>query len=383
MNTLQEHLCLRRPNFQLNPKQSFEDASLFFGQQRNQEFISRVELGYMAGHVPRIYLFGGYGTGKTHLLYHLKYHFETTLEPMRVLPFVVQAEAESKTRYQALHKRMLDALSLTRLEKAYVDYNLSLGDDRESKLRELFSDDNLYQAMQLLMAGPANKTLAWRWLTGERLSVPDQGNLGVTSNLTETGDLVELLVVIGELFKRSGQHLLFLVDESEALHNVSQGDAGRSWHDAFRRLADHNDNQSVGWILSFYTTMQEEPPTFMMEGDITTRLGKEGLLTLEPLGSVEVKKFLSDLLAAFVDRDAADSRIKAKGLDTTIELYPFTKSGMSQFVQHASADPHNSIPRTILGALTACALEALRSSTNVFDAELVDRVVPPEFADVT
>lgn len=383
MSMLKDHLCLTRPNFQINPKQAFDDAKLFFGEQRNAEIIGNMEMGYMAGYVPRMYLFGGYGTGKTHLLYHLKYHFETSDGPVQVLPFVVQAEAESKTRFQALHKRMMDALSLARLEKVYMDYNLSLGDEREKKLRELFSDENLFQAMRLLPTGPANKTLAWRWLTGEKLSVKDQTDLGVTSNLTETGDLVRVLAVVGELFKRSGQHLLFLVDESEALHVVSQHDAQRSWHDAFRRLADSNDNQSVGWVLSFYTTMQDEPPGFMTEGDIMTRLGREGIRLLEPLAPVEVAKFLTDLLGAFVDREAAAAKIQAEGLETTAELYPFTDDGLSVFVQHASVDPHNSIPRTILGALTACALETLRSGRHVFDAALVDDVVPAEFADVT
>src|SRR5438128_772141 len=118
MKTLQEQLCLKRVNFQINPKQSFDDAKLFFGSNENQKIIRDIETGYMAGYVPRIYLFGSYGTGKTHLLYHLKHHFEHNQTLVKVAPFIVQIEAESRSRYQALHKRLLDAIGIEELEKA-------------------------------------------------------------------------------------------------------------------------------------------------------------------------------------------------------------------------------------------------------------------------
>ncbi|MFC1909689.1 BREX system ATP-binding domain-containing protein [Chloroflexota bacterium] len=381
MKTLQSHLCLKRPNFQINPKQSLEDASLFFGEARNKKIIENVILGYLSGYVPRMYLLGNYGCGKTHLLYHLKHYFERDSSQIKIYPFVVGIEAESKTRYQLLHKRLLDAIGISLLEKAYMDYAFKLGNDREHGLRELFSDPNLYQTMQLIPTGPANKTLAWRWLIGERLTTADQQSLGVTTNLTDTGSLVDVLVTIGELFKRTDGHLLFMIDEAEALHSVSNEDSRRSWHDAFRKLSDANDNQSIGWIASFYSSAVNDAPSFMMEADITTRIGNEGIVTLEALIPVEVKKFLLDLIRCFIDQNCAAELIKKENLKTTPDLYPFTQDGLNQFIQHAGADQHNAIPRTILRAITGCALESLRSNCPVFDAQLVDRVVPQEFAD--
>jgi len=382
VKTLQQQLCLNRVNFQINPKQSFEDAKLYFGSDQNRQIIREIETGYMAGYVPRIYLFGSYGTGKTHLLYHLKHHFDQSKQSPEIAAYVVQIEAESKTRYQSLHKRLLDAVGIDALEKAYIDYSLAPGGDREARFRELFEDPNLYRVMQLLPTGPANKNLAWRWLTGDKLSAGEQMQLGVTSLVTETGDLVDLLVRIGELFKRTGKNLLFLIDESEGLHSVSNGDAQRSWHDAFKRLADQNDNQSVGWILTFYTTLHDEAPTFMLEGDITTRLGKGGQRLLEPLQPVQVKEFLVDLLKAFIDKGCAEEAIRAGNPKGSLSHYPFTDSGLETFVEHSGAAPENAIPRTILRALTSCALEALRRDTRVLDAPLVNEVVPAEFTEV-
>src|SRR3954454_2370045 len=99
MTSLQSQLCLTRPNFQINPKQSFEDAKLYFGQNRNTQIIQDIVTGYMAGYVPRRYVLGNYGTGKTHLLYHLKHHFEQEDQEHGVVPVVVQIEAEGKTRF--------------------------------------------------------------------------------------------------------------------------------------------------------------------------------------------------------------------------------------------------------------------------------------------
>jgi hypothetical protein len=380
--SLQELLCLNRPNFQINPKQSFDDAKLYFGRNNAQNLIEAIQTGYMAGYVPRFYLFGNYGTGKTHLLYHLKYYFENAQTDIRVLPVVIQLEAESKTRYQALHKRFLDGIGIERLERAYQDYGF-LGEDRERRFRELFPQPDLYLVMQLLQAGPANKTLSWRWLTGDRLSTAEQAQLGVTSLLTDTGDLVDVLVTIGELFKRTGQHLLFLIDESEGLHSVSNPDAMRSWHDAFRKLADQNDNQSVGWIATFYTTLHDEPPSFVMEGDILSRLGKGGQHVLEPMAAVEVKQFLADLLDQFVDHDRAVTVMHELGLPAETTHYPFTNPGLEAFIEHSKAAPQNAIPRTVIRALTACGLEAIRRQERKFAPDLVDAVVPGEFAELS
>lgn len=383
MSALQQHLCLNRANFAINPKQSFDDAELFFGQSRNKEIIKKIETGYLAGYIPRIYLYGNYGTGKTHLLYHLKHHFDNHKEPINVLAIVVQMQVETKSRYQTLHKKMLEAIGIEVMKDAYLSYAAQLGLDREAKLHELFPEANTYTAMQLLPSGKMLQTLSWRWLSGEKLSNADLQNLGVTSNLDDTGELVAVLVHIGELFKRTGRHLLFLVDESEGLHVVTQEDARRSWHDAFRRLSDQQDNQSIGWILTFYTVMANEPPPFMMEADIVTRLGREGMVTLDPLAPVEVRKFLFDLLAAFIDRDCAKERIAEQSLATTAELFPFTESGLDAFIAHAETAPELMIPRVILKAVTALALEALREGHAVFDADLVEAVVPQEFADLT
>jgi hypothetical protein len=382
MRTLQEQLCLKRPNFQINPKQSAEDAQLYFGTNRNHEMIERIETGYMAAYVPRFYILGNYGHGKTHLLYHLKHHFDESNQSPKVLAVIVQVEAETRSRFQTLHKRLLDAIGIDRIEKTYVDYGFQSGANREARFREIFSNENAYKVMQSLTMGPSSRTLAWRWLTGDRLSNADMTQLGVTEALLETGELVELLVAIGELFRRTGTNLLFLIDEAESLGVVEQRDAQRSWHDAFRRLADTNDNQSVGWIITFYAQFQDDAPTFMAEADITTRLGKDGIRVLEPLQKVEVKQFLAGLLSQFVDRDKAAEIIKQDKLNAALEEYPFTRDGLAAFVEHAGAAAEHSIPRTILRAVTACALEALHRDKRVFDAALVNDVVPGEFTQL-
>ena len=379
MNTLQAHFSLTRANFQLNPKQSAPDRTLFFGDQEHMNLIENIETSYLGGDVPRYYLFGQYGTGKTHLLYYIKHHFatQTTIQP--ILPLVVQVEAQGNTRYQSLHRRFMDAITPKRLSDAYSQFRSAYPDfgNRERRVAELFPDEDTRRALHFLEPGPA-QAIAWKWLTGEHLSNSEQQSIGVVGAVSETGELVELLVSVGELFKHVGTRLLFLIDESEALHNVNNNDAMRSWHDAFRRLSGE-DNRSIGWILTFYASDHEETPGFMREGDILDRLGDRGIIIREPLQELEVKKFLRDLLEAFVDHDAAAARSEAQGVMTDRETYPFTPEGHRTFLREAAAIPDRAVPRTIIRALTSCAIEALRRDEPLISEGIVDAKAPQEF----
>ena len=245
MNTLQQHFSLRRANFQLNPKQSADDRTLFFGDNEHTKLIESIATSYLGGDVPRYYLFGQYGTGKTHLLYYLKHHFETQRDIDPVLPLVVQVEAQGNTRFRSLHRRFLDAITPKRLADAYSQFRSAYPDfdERERRLAELFPNEDTRRALHFLEPGPA-QAIAWKWLTGERLSNSEQQSIGVVGTASETGELVDLLISIGELFKQVDIRLLFLIDESESLHNLTNNDAMRSWHDAFRRLAGE-DNRSI------------------------------------------------------------------------------------------------------------------------------------------
>lgn len=378
MKTLQEHFCLRRPNFQLNPKQSDEDRTLFFGDNENVRIIEEIDTAYLGGDVPRYYLYGNYGTGKTHLLYYLKHHFDTHTD-IPILPLVVQVEAQSNTPFQSLHRRFLDAITPKRLSDAYSQFRAQYpeADERERKTAELFPEEGTRHALHFLEGGPALAS-AWKWLTGEKLTTAEQQGIGVVGSVSATGDLVDLLVGIGELFTRVGTHLLFLVDESESLHNVSSNDAMRSWHDAFRRLAGE-DNRSIGWILTFFATDNDEPPAFMREGDIMDRLGDKGVIVREPLAPIELKKFVGDLCAAFVDHEELARRIKDGSLQADPACYPFTPGGYEAFMNEASAAPERAIPRTIIRALTSCAIEALRRDSPLIDAGIVTNKAPQEF----
>jgi hypothetical protein len=380
MQTLQELFCLTRPNFQLNPKQSAADRSLFFGDNENNRLIEEIETSYLGGDVPKYYMLGQYGSGKTHLLYYLKHHFETNDTAVPVVPLVVQMEAQSNTRFQSLHRRFFDAITPKRLSETYSQFRSQYPEyeDREAALTELFPSDDARKALHFLEPGPA-QAIAWKWLTGEALSNNERAGIGVLGSITETGDLIELLVSVGELFHRVNKNLLFLVDESESLHNVSNNDAQRSWHDALRRLAGE-DNRSIGWILTFYANDNDEQPGFTREGDILDRLGDRGQIVREPLEPVELKKFLKDIFSTFIDDDLAKTKITAEDLGTDIEHYPFTSSGYDAFIEEASANAGRAIPRTIIRGLTSCAIEALRTGNALIDDDIVNRKAPQEFS---
>jgi hypothetical protein len=379
MATLQDHFCLTRPNFQLNPKQTATDRTIFFGDEEHTRLIEEIDSSYLGGDVPKYYMWGNYGTGKTHLLYYLKHYYENNHDVAAVVPLVVQMEAQSNTRYQSLHRRFLDALTPGKLSNAYSQFRARFVDfeEREAAVTEIFPAEDARRALHFLEPGPA-QAIAWKWLTGERLNNSEQASIGVVGGARETGDLIELLVQIGDLFQRTGENLLFLIDESESLHNVSNDDAQTSWHDALRRLAGE-DNRSIGWIMTFYATDNDEPPAFTRHGDILDRLGDRGIIVRDPLEPTKVEKFLGDLFLAFVDQEQLASKMSEQDMGTDAEHYPFTEAAYEVFLGEAKDNPDRAIPRTIIRALTSCAIEALKQGELVITADIVASRAPQEF----
>ena len=117
----------------------------------------------------------------------------------------------------------------------------------------------------------------------------------------------------------------------------------------------------------------------MREGDILDRLGDKGIIVREPLHALEVEKFLTDLLKSFIDQDEVSDRIAQQSLATTPENYPFTPDGREAFLREAAAMPDRAVPRTIIRALTSCAIETLRRDEPLINDDVVDAKAPQEF----
>ncbi len=349
-----------------------QDAGVYFGEQRlNERLQRRIEAGYALGRPPKIYLYGRWGAGKTHHLYHLKYLLENQGIAGRN-NFIVRlfsVECEDDTGFDYLHRKMLNALGIDVVKQAVSDFLMQHGSNRAQEQRRLFESPNLIVATQVLSIG--DDQLAWKWLTGHALSTAELRALNVTANLEDTSELVDVSVRIGRLLREQSRDLIFLVDEAEGLKNVGKPNAQRSWHDGLRNLAD-NLNNSVGFVLATYVDNNTPAPNFITEEDIVRRVGQQNILELEPYSDpIEVRRFLTDLIQARIDF----SRVTDLSSTVTAETYPFDMDALDLFLQELLAGV-SPTPSKIIEALSECALEAHIEDLNHITADVVREVVP-------
>jgi hypothetical protein len=368
------HLTNRDRAFEIAPWYP-EDAGIYFGNRElNSELEGRIQAGYALGKPPKIYLSGRWGAGKTHHLYHLKHVLETTAWPggrTFIAPYF-QIECDDATTFSYLHKKMMNALGVDLVKQAVSDFLMGFGaaTARSEAQARMFGSANLVVATQVLSIGDAQ--LAWKWLSGERLSGGELRSLNVTTNLEDTSELVDVLVRIGRLLNSQNCDLIFFVDELEGLRNVTKPNASSSWHDGMRNLAD-NMNNSVGYVFGIFVDTNNPFPGFIIEDDIVRRMGQRNSIELPTYSdATDIDPFLRDLVGARIRLDDLGSLPP----EVTRDSYPFTMDARDLFINELVAGAVSATPSKIIEGLSECAWAAHIAEESFISVETVQEVMP-------
>lgn len=385
MADFKTHFCLdKRDSFTIDPMITESDAKFYFGRDEIIGHItSQLTRGFVDPGVPKILLFGAYGTGKTQTLHHLSYLLQT--KPPRSLgnsPHIVYLIVEMSSRSDARdwHFQILEALSKSAVS-TWVEQSFSRETDLDKFLASIAQDDNLVSALKNLRGGGDPPLTAWRWLTGQKLSSQELQRLNLTRNLGEvgSGDLIAVLVCLGRLARSNGETLIFLMDELESFANITNADAIESVHNYLRRLAEPQ-NASAGLILSIYATTRDSMPEIFTRQDVVTRIGNQSFIEIFSFPSVEdVRRFSGDLLHHLVDQGQAEERIRSLGLSVSLETYPFTAEAFELFCDYASQDPARSLPRSIIHGINECAIAAWDDDSPTIEEQTVHDIAPLVF----
>lgn len=373
--TMKDYFCLReREHFYIDPQQ---DAGLYFGRHQLESILKdQIENSFLKVGVPKIFLTGPYGSGKTHTLFHIK-HFMAEHGPhsgeVEVVYFDI-GPMKAKTHYAQLHRSFLDHMSRDRV-KQLVDTFVSknVGPDLEVTLRRYFPTADIANAMRGLSFGSTQSLPAWKWLVGEKLSDEQQQMLSLTKNLTEPGELIEVLLSVGKLMKSvENKKIVYLVDEAEMLTGVTNQDAAASFEWALRQLAD-NDNKNIGFVFAARGGGGEELPPILNLEAIKSRIGENNIIDIPHFGGVQdVKGFVLDLLANIIDSEKAREKIQKEKLDTGTESFPFTESSLDSFCEYIRENPERALPRAIIECINDCAVSAFRAGEGLIDDNRVD-----------
>lgn len=379
---MKEWFCLKEKDyFYIDPQ---EDAPVYFGRQELQQRLTRtLRNSFMtrAG-VPKIFIWGPYGGGKTHTLFHIKYFLEHDKEvpPCEVIYFDLGPLA-SKSTYAHMHCMFMETLGMETLRGLANDLLSSMvGPDLEDRLRRYFPNPNIGNALRSLSYGGSapQSLMAWKWLCGENLRDEQQRTLPVTKNLTGEGELIEVVTAIGKLMRDvRNRRIVYLVDEAEQLGSVTNPDAERTFIWSIRQLSDDVVNRAVGFVFASHGRHGEELPSILATDEIRSRIRDPNVIPIEELGGVQgIRNFVVELLQGLVDRERAGQEIQRHGLPTTPETYPFTEDALDQLCEFLGEPGETgelkSLPREIIGSINDCAVRAYRAGERVIDVHQIE-----------
>lgn len=391
---LKEYYHLKKDTFTVNPD---TDAEVYFGgtelESRIRERILR-DLNQDRA-VPKFMILGPYGGGKTHNLRHIEYVLGTDptlrdeLPHLRPLRYEL-APIKSKERWTSVHTRIMNAIGfevvrdaaatvLGTPERATDPFPHLVG-ERILRYGETAIQASQAQIFRNLLFGGRQATLSWEWLKGRKLTVDETQMLATQANLEEPADLIHALLNVASLVRAgTDEKLVIMMDEGEALGNITNADSIMEFEYSFRRLFD-DDNDVLGLIIAFeHTPGLGRVPAVLDYEAIRRRVGyDDGYIDLTShLASADnAKAFIYDLLRHLVDQDLAAQTIEEQGLATQREVFPFDEDAVDLVAEFASSDPQNSLPSQIIQKMQTAVLNAWLDRDQTSDERrLVDEAI--------
>jgi len=362
MRTLREHFNLTRDIFTIDPSHPLDAEAYFGAEPVNQRIMDRIDMDFLARGIPKFFIFGRYGAGKTHTLSHIRHlltkadrNFGPTEPLITCLP-----PLRTKDSWSKIHEHIMDEIGRDRVKDAVrAIVRDSQHDDPVDAIRAAkvlqHGDTSLQvsqaQIFRALIYKGHQETKAWDWLKGKALSSDDAAMLETQTNLTNVTNYVEALLNVAALVDHGlKRKLVLLLDEAETIGRVSNVDSVDEFRHAFRTLSEERNNQ-LGFIVAYQIEAVDEQPAVFSYDAIARRLGFESAyIDLEGLVVTEAdaRQFVERVLTHLVDQAAAGRTIAEYGLDTTPESFPFTEDAIEQIADFVMQDPERKSPSQII-----------------------------------
>jgi len=394
--TLKNYYHLRRgESFSIDP---WKDREVYFGEAQLVKRISdRINSDFVKRRaVPKFFLFGAYGSGKTHSLAHIAYTLgKNTMYPSEAI-YVAMPPLTSKDNWLRIHTKLIDAIGPDRIRSSIeIMADKIPGTDKVRGLLDLgvlsYGDDTmkLSQANVLrnFLFGGRQSQLSWEWMKGRKNSPEQAAVLGVQKDITESTDLVNCLLNLGSLFYHAhSRKLIFLIDECEAVRSVTNADSQREIQHMFRDLFDDSNNY-LGLILAIQAEAgMESIGDFFMREDIFRRVDyAQGYIDLTPLVDqvLSAEEFMHRVLAYLIDQEKAESTIAEEKLDVLKVTFPFEDEAIKAIATHITDKIEWASPAFILAAMSSGAVDAWRRREEsdkhiLVNTEIIEETIYPE-----
>jgi hypothetical protein len=394
--TLKDYYLLKdRESLSIDP---WRDRDQFFGaRELNKRILKRIESDFVQPRsVPKFFVHGSYGSGKTHTLAHIEYVLrKNEMYPTEPI-YIDIAPLAAKERFEKIHGRLLDAIGLDRIRVAAETTadRISAQDKVQGFLDSgalEFGDQALKTSQanifRNLLFGGRQAQMSWEWLKGRKTTVDEAQTLGTQKQLADAQDFVFCMLNIGALFYLGcKKKIVFLIDEAEAFRSVTHPDSQTELKHAVRLILE-NSNRYVGCILAIQVEGgQEGVGDFFTSDDIRRRVDyDQGFIDLNGLvaGVENAQKFMEEMLSYLIDQQRAAKTIQAEDLGTTQTYFPFTQDAIEALSKHIVANQERALPAAIISWMSNAAIEAWRqreesSKHRLVTADIVEETIFPE-----
>jgi hypothetical protein len=368
MKSTQDFYHLTKARFSIDPK---TDAAFYFdGTPLHEQLMRHLRMQFVeAPGVPRFFIVGQYGAGKTHTLWHMHYVLQNDprFSQHPTLPTLVTLQSlKGREQWITVHRKLVDAIGQELARKAITGMmtKATPGSDPLDVFRDgqliPFGESGLQNSQahiyRNLLFGGRQAALSWEWLKGTSLSVNDSASLGIETQLAEASQMIDALFNLGQLMKGGlDRRIIFLIDEAEVLRSVTHPDSHHQFVHSVRRLVGE-ENTVLGFIAAYQSEgdMEDAPP-ILWDESIRRRVGYDaGYIDLKELmiNAEDARKFILKALRHLVNQDAAGVTIRSEELDTEPEFFPFTQDAVDRIADYVTEEPERLLPSQIVDKMS-------------------------------
>ncbi len=377
-----EWFCLKenRENFHVDPDR---DHQFLFGKSEwKTDIDARLRRALALKEPVRLVWWGQYGIGKTHRLRFTEYWMndkKLLLYPVHV----VCRDIEEKSTFDRLHFDLVNNLGRERMQPLVAKYirKLDSGAPGVVPLQQLTTSPDIVAAVQrFAMSASTSRTdddmqiAAWKFLTGGELDSDECRVAGVTSESIDSSvEYAGVLRVLGAVIAaETGQQLVYLIDQVEALSKIRQRSVEGRWVETLRAVLDV---RNVGVVMAIGAENRfDELPSIMVAPEIVRRFTINNYIEIGAFKRDQTAEFLEGLLCEWIDPEKRDALAREEGWassfpDYDAATYPLTKRAFETLCLFCSdeLDHKTAKPSEITETMNRVTYEAYSTSCRLID----------------
>jgi hypothetical protein len=375
---LGDWFCMRGGRSSFAPELP-EDAKLVFchGDIIEHKIITGLQMRFATKKAVKMLIYGDYGVGKTHLMYHIRWWLAQNKGDFPAYPVIIEiGDIDGKSRFDEIVRPFLDSLGLQFLIELVHAYR-GIEPNVSQALREKGVSSHVAEAFnKILLSSPGQPPVdlvvqSFEYLKGRKVS--GQGSMGLGQPLDQSQDFYQVLYAIGEMYRtvHNGERLIFIADEAAKLESVDNNEATQYHWITANKLIFDDQNNAFGFIYTVSGKQEKNLPRAIWDTQIQNRLGKN-IFLLDSLAKPDVESYLRNLTDAFVDWSRVEQLV-ADGTITSAEYsrdaYPFTPKGKARFLDYFDRSQEDAKPRDISQALDGLAFLAGRTGKRLIGIE--------------